>query len=180
LSADGRVLAKFEAVSNATLSSLKKFPQIGGIDALDASQCTAKGFANLKELPNLQKLVLGKSFLTPEGVAAIGQCKELKHLGLVNAGLSDAELESLKKLTLLEHLTLSGNPKITDKGMQTVKEFDRLKVLYLGNTSISDEGLMELKKLDGLRTLNVSGTKVTQDAAEKFVDQMPNLRTVRR
>src|SRR5579872_285433 len=110
LSAEGRVSAKFEAVSNVTLSGLKKYPQIGGIEVFDASQCTAKGFANLKEMPNLQKLVLGKSFLTPDGVTAIGQCKELRHLGLASANLSDAELESLKKLTMLEHLTISGNP----------------------------------------------------------------------
>jgi hypothetical protein len=179
-SSEGRVSAKFEAVSNATLSSLKKFPQIGGIEVLDASQCTTKGFANLKELPNLQKLVLGKSFPIAEGFAAIGQCKELRHLGVVNSNLTDAELESLKSLTMLEHLAISGNPKVTDKGMQTVKEFERLRVLYLGNTSITNEGLMELKKLDGLRTLSVGGTKVTQDAAEKFADLMPNLRVVRR
>jgi len=179
-SADARVSAKFEAVSDAVLTGLKKYPRIGGVDALDAPRCTPKGFAALKELPNLHKLVLGKSYLTPDGATAIGQCTELRHLGLVNSLVTDAELESLKKLTMLEHLALSGNSKITDKGMQTVKGFERLQVLYLGNTSITDEGLIELKGLDGLRTLGVGGTKVTQEAAEKFADQMPNLRAVRR
>jgi hypothetical protein len=64
--------------------------------------------------------------------------------------------------------------------MQTVKGFERLQVLYLANTSIGDAGLAELKVLDGLRTLNVGNTKVTAEAADKFADDMPNLRTVRR
>jgi Leucine-rich repeat (LRR) protein len=180
LPAEAPVFAKFEKVSDAVLIGLKKHPQIGGIDMFDASKCTYKGFAALKELPNLHKLVLGKAELTAAGATSIGQCKELRHLGLVNTGLTDTGLANLKKLTLLEHLAISGNPKITDKGMQTVKGFERLRVLYLGNTSITDEGLMELKGLEGLRTLSVSGTKVTQDAAEKFADDMPNLRAVRR
>jgi hypothetical protein len=180
LSAEARVSAKFEAVSDGLLTSLKKYPQIGGLDALDATNCTKKGFTALKDLPNLRKLVVGKTYLSPEGAIAIGQCTELRHLAIVNGMVTDAELESLKQLKMLEHLALSGNPKITDKGMQTVKEFDRLKVLYLGNTSITDDGLKELKGLDGLRTLAVGATKVTQDAAEKFADAMPNLRTVRR
>jgi hypothetical protein len=179
LPAEARVLAKFEAISDTVLVGLKKYPKVGGLDTFDASRCTDKGMAALKELPHLHKLVLSKVPLTPAGATALGRCKELRHLVVMNAGVTDAELASLSSLTMLEHLTLSGNPKITDKGMLTVKGFDRLRVLHLGNTSITDAGLMELKVLDGLRTLTVNGTKVTQDAAEKFADQMPNLRAVR-
>jgi hypothetical protein len=180
LPAEARVLAKFDAVSDAVLKGLKKYPQIGGVDTFDASTCTDKGFSALKELPHLHKLVLGKAKLTPAGVAAIGQCKELRYLALVNSGLTDNGLTSLNKLTMLEHLTLSENPKITDQGMITVKGFDRLQVLYLSKTSITDGGLMHLKVLDGLRTLSVGETKVTAEAAEKFAEDMPNLRSVRR
>jgi hypothetical protein len=179
LHADARVLAKFDAITDAVLIGMKKHTQIGGVETFDAFKCTNKGFAALKELPHLRKLVLEKPDLTAVGANSIGQCKELRYLAIVNAGLTDAQLASLKELTMLEHLTLSGNSKITDKGMVTVKGFDRLQVLYLAKTSITDDGLMELKVLDGLRTLNVGGTKVTPEAAEKFSDDMPNLRTVR-
>jgi hypothetical protein len=104
----------------------------------------------------------------------------LRSLYLGDAGLSDAELVGLKKLTLLESLDISNNPQVSDKGMVHVKALERLRSLYLGNTSITDKGLAELKPLDGLRTLNVVGTKVTGDAAERFADDMPNLRGVRR
>ena len=180
LAAGARVSAHFDSATDTVLISLKKYPQIGAIEVLDANKCTEKGLGALKDLPNLRKLILGKSDLNSARVNAIGQCKELRHLGLVEAGLTDGELAGLKKLTLLEHLSLSNNAKITDKGMQTVKGFERLQALYLANTALTDKGLAELNVLDGLRTLNIANTKVTADAAEKFVDEMPNLRNVRR
>jgi hypothetical protein len=178
-STEARVSVKFETLTDAILIGLKKYPHIGGVDTFDATRCSEKGFTALKDLPNLRKLVIRKANLTPAGIAAIGECKELRHLSLVGCGVTDAELASLKNLTMLDYLTLSDNPKITDKGMATVKGFDRLRTLHLTNTSISDTGLMELKVLDGLRNLSVGGTKVTQEMAEKFPDDMPNLRVVR-
>lgn len=175
-----RVFAKFESATDAVLASLKKAPSIGAVDVYDATRCTDKGFAALKDLPNLRKLTLGKSEMTPARVNGISQCKELRVLYLPGSGLTDAELMSLKKLTFLEALDISDNPQVTDRGMATVKTLERLQVLYLAKTSITDKGLMELKVLDGLRQLYVGGTKVTADAAEKFADEMPNLRTVRR
>ena len=100
--------------------------------------------------------------------------------GSWTAGLTNVELGGLKNLKLLEHLSLSENPKITDTGMQTVKSFERLRKLYLANTAITDKGLAALKRPRRLRTLNVANTKVTADACDKFVDAMPNLRGIRR
>lgn len=180
LPAAARVSAKFDAITDATLANLKKAPQIGALDAFDATRCSDVGFAALKSLPNLRKLTLGKSVVGAASVTAIGQCKELRSLYLAGSGLSDSELAGLKGLTLLESLDISDNPQVTDAGMGTVKGLERLQALYLAKTGITDKGLMALKPLDGLRALSVAGTKVTADAAEKFADEMPNLRAVRR
>ena len=61
-----------------------------------------------------------------------------------------------------------------------VKTLERLEGLHLNRTGITDKGLTELKGLEGLRALSVGGTKVTALAADKFPDEMPNLRVVRR
>lgn len=180
LPAEARVTAKFEAATDATFAALKKHPTIGHVNVFDATKCTEKSFAALKELPNLRVLVVGRATLSPNGVAAIGGCKELRHLALVGSGVSDAEVAGLKDLTLLEHLSLSENPQVTDKSMATIKGFERLHKLYLSKTGITDKGLAELRPLDGLRTLEVRETKVTLDYAEKFPDGMPNLRMVAR
>jgi hypothetical protein len=180
LPASARVSAKFDAATDATLSNLKKAPQIGALDVFDATRCSSDGFAALKQLPNLRKLSLGKSAIGTGTAAALAQCKELRVLTIPSSGLNDTELAAFKKLPLLEALDISDNPQVTDLGMATVKELERLQALSLAKTAITDRGLMQLKPLDGLRSLNVVGTKVTADAAEKFADEMPNLRVVRR
>jgi hypothetical protein len=178
LSPDARVSARFEGATDAALAGLKKLPRVGAVELIDATKCTARGFAALKELPHLRKLVVEKAEVGPLAAGAIGACQELRQLTLTNCGVGDDDLAAMKKLTRLEHLALADNPRISDKGMATVKGFDRLQKLYLSQTSITDRGLAQLKPLDGLRTLSVRGTKVTPDAAEKFADDMPNLRKV--
>lgn len=178
LHVEARVVARFEAATDATLIALKKHPRIGAIEAFDVTRCTEKGFVALKDLLHLRKFVAGQGKLTVAAASALGQCKDLRHLVLVNTGLTDGELAGMKGLTRLEYLGISENAKVTDKGMATVKGFERLQVLHMNGASITDKGLAELKSLDGLRTLSVKGTKVTSDAAEKFADDMPNLRKV--
>jgi hypothetical protein len=178
LSPDARVYAKFDGPTDAALTGLKNLTLVGGVEVFDATKCTVKSFAALKDLPHLRKLVVEKAELGPTAANAVGACKELRHLALTNCGVSDTDLAALKQLALLEYLALADNPQITDKGMATVRGFDRLRTLYLSKTSITDKGLAELKPLDALRTLSVRGTKVTPDAAEKFADDMPNLRKV--
>lgn len=175
----GRVAVKFDSVTDLMLFNLKKAPQVGSLEILDMSRCTDKGFALLKEFPNLRRLSIAKSNLTAARVAAIGQCKELRVLYLANANLTDSELAGLKNLTLLESLDLSNNPKITDKGLTVIKSLERLQALYLRNTGITDAGLPTLKPLEGLRTLHVGNTAVTPEAAERFSNEMPNLRAIR-
>jgi hypothetical protein len=175
-----RVAAKFEYGADALLVNLKKAPQVGALDIFDATRCTDQGLAALKDLPNLRRLTLGKSFMNPPRLKAIAQCKQLRRLYLAGCGLSDAGLELLKPLSNLVWLDISDNPHVTDKGMASLKELERLQALFLAKTSITDKGLTELKGLDGLRQLNVVATKVSGDAAEKFADEMPNLRGVRR
>lgn len=180
---EARVAVKFDAATPAQLVALKKYPNVGAVTVLDAGRLTDAGYAALKELPNLRKLVLGSGAATDKTLAAVAECKHLRLLAVLNdarhPGVTDAGLASLKKLTRLESLDLSGNSRVTDAGMAAVRALERLEFLYLAETSITDRGLFELKPLDGLRTLNVTATKVTSAGAEKFVDEMPNLRTVR-
>lgn len=180
LPAAARVSVKLDAATDATLANLKKVAQIGALDVFDATRCTDAGFGHLKALPGLRKLSLGKSAVGGLSAKALGECKELRYLYLAGSGLTDTELTGLKGLTLLEWLDISDNPQVTDAGVTTVKGLERLQSLNLSKTALTDKGLAALKPLDGLRNLSVVGTKVTSDAAEKFADEMPNLRVVRR
>ena len=180
LHADARVSVKFDTTNDAAFAALAKHPEIGAIQSLDGTACTAKGFTAIHALPHLQRLVLNKSGVTDKGLAAIAGCKDLRELVIPESTLTDAGLVEIEKLPRLVALDLSESVKVTDKGMAHIIKLERLEVLHLNKTSITDKGLLELKPLEGLRSLSVGGTKVTQAAAEKFPDEMPNLRVVRR
>ena len=180
LHSEARVAIKLDTANDVVLVALAKHPEIGSIQALDGTLCTAKGFTSLHGLPHLRRFVLNKSGVTDKELNAIVGCKELRELVIPESTVTDAGLSDLPKLTRLEALDLSDAVKITDKGMAVIKTLDRLETLHLNKTSITDKGLLELKSLEGLRALSVGGTKVTQAAAEKFPDEMPNLRVVRR
>lgn len=177
---DARVAVRFDAANDAALLALAKHPQVGAVQALDGTACTARGLTALQGLPNLRRLTLNKSRVGDKELALIAGCKHLRVLVLPESGLTDAGLAAATALTRLEHLDLSDNPRVTDKGVEHIKALERLEVLYLNKTGITDKGLFELAPLEGLRTLNVAGTRVTADAAEKFPALMPNLRVVRR
>ena len=177
---EARVAIKLETANDVALVALDKHPEIGSIQALDGTLCTTKGFTALHALPHLRRFVLNKSGVTDKELNAIVGCKEIRELVIPESTVTDAGLPDLTKLTRLEALDLSDAVKITDKGMAVVKTMERLETLHLNKTSITDKGLLELKPLEGLRALSVGGTKVTQAAAEKFPDEMPNLRVVRR
>jgi hypothetical protein len=180
LHSDSRVAVKFDAVNDAVLAALAKYPQIGSIQALESTACTIKGYTALQSMPNLRRLVFNKSGVSDKSLAVLAGCKQLRELTIPESTVTDAGLTPLTKLTRLEALDISDAAKVTDKGMATIKTLERLEVLRLNKTSITDKGLMELRPLEGLRSLSVGGTKVTQAAAEKFPELMPNLRVVRR
>jgi hypothetical protein len=174
------LLVRCETANDTLLLKLSQFPPIGGIHIADARSCTAKGYAALKNLPRLHKLVVEHTVLSPSSLTAITQCSQLRYLSLIDAGLTDGSLAPLKALAHLEHLNLSQNPKITDAGLKTIATMERLRSLHLAHCKITDKGLAQLQNLDGLRTLNVVQTAVTQEALERLADAHPNLRNIRR
>jgi Leucine-rich repeat (LRR) protein len=175
-----RVSVKFAAAGDATLLAMAKHKDVGEIQILDATACTARGFAALKALPNLRRLKLNRSGVTDKELAEIVTLKELRVLVIPEAQITDKGAAELEKLTRLETLDLSDNPRLTDKAMSHVKTLLRLENLYLNKIGLTDKGLMELKPLEALRDMTVAGSKVTAKAAEAFAEEMPNLRQVRR
>ncbi len=175
-----RVSVKFTAAGDAALITLSKHKEVGAIQVLDATACTVKGFAALKALPDLRKLVLNRSGVSDKELAEIATLSQLRVLIIPEAQVTDAGVIAVEKLTRLESLDLSDNPRLTDKAAAHVRALLRLENLFLNKTGLTDKGLAELKPLEGLRDLTVAGTKVTAKAAEAFADEMPNLRAVRR
>jgi len=89
--------------------------------------------------------------------------KDRLTLAAVNLGgkkVSDAGLEHLKDLKGLTHLHLSNNP-VSDEGLEYLKGLNSLSHLDLSGTRVSNEGLEHLKGLKGLSYLDLNGTRVS-------------------
>jgi internalin A len=82
-----------------------------------------------------------------------------------SAKVTDAGVEHLKDWTTLAGLALGGT-QMTDKSMPVMASLPGLETLYLApkDDAITDEGLASLSKLTKLRHLSVYSKKLTQDS----------------
>ena len=161
LDESARVAVKFPVGNDAALRKLGKMPNVGAVEILDATKCTEAGFASLKELPDLQNLVLGKCPVNAKQAAAIGTLRSLNVLFLGESKLTDATFLHFKKLDDLKVLDVSG-AALTDKSASVMLGFKKLEELNLSKTKFGDAGVTELKDLKNLRLLRLNQTNVTR------------------
>ncbi|MDB5346756.1 MAG: hypothetical protein JWP89_5133 [Schlesneria sp.] len=124
---------------------------------LGISECdslTGAGLNELRELPNLAQLkVLGCPFIT------------------------DSNLDAVKGLHHLRHLTLRFHYEQPDAGLTNITDLRGLESLSLHGKLMPDTGLAELGKLRQLSELHFSGAAVTNDGI-KVLGELPELTRV--
>jgi hypothetical protein len=160
-------------------------------DYISSRQRIDEALANLKRLPRLQSLTIFSLRVTNEGLAYLGESKQLKSLKLHHAiapmPVTDDGLEHLKGLTGLQALTL-GISKMTDKGLGAVANLKNLEFIDLKPTTraeITDEGLLQLRTLPALKELRIhqsiqhDGSKVTEEGIAALSKELPGLKIVR-
>lgn len=133
------------------------FNGLAGTKGLGALRALGGGFsdkavAKLKNLPDLEVLVLISDRVSDASLEPISKLKTLKKLDLNRARLTDKGLKKLKSLPKLERLYLY-NAVISDPHLDQLKEFKRLKVLDLPDT-------VSTSKLDEIR-MALPDTQVT-------------------
>ena len=82
----------------------------------------------------------------------------------------------LKKLCEIIFLTLIF--EVTDTGIRSLENMQRLKKLWLDETVVSDRAIDSLVKLRGLRELYIAKTRVTAAGRDRLRRQLPNCRLV--
>jgi len=110
-----------------------------------------------------------------ERVAHEVRTKRIPGLCLRQTG--DAELAHLGKLKGLKALFLLGGNRVTDVGLERLKDLEHLSCLHLSDTHVTDAGLEHLKNLKSLRELNLSRTQVT-DAGLVHLRGLKDLKTL--
>ena len=92
---------------------------------------------------------------------------QILRLNLRNAGLTDAQAQTLARFPNLRVLRLEGNP-ITDAALGPITGLKSLTYLNLVNTKVTDSGIAQLEALPRLSRLYVWGTGVTEAATQQL------------
>ncbi len=101
--------------------------------------------------------------------------RHLKRVYLENSTITDAGLECLPKLQLLQEFT--GNSLTGNLGAVYISEASELKDLDLRRSTVSEEGMRYISKLKKVEILDVSRSHTT-DAALEHVGKMVSLQAL--
>jgi hypothetical protein len=165
----GRVAVTFEKTDDAALLKLAKSEAIGAVEIRDSKKVSDRGFAVLKHLPNLKKVVIAGGVIQPTEAKEIGQLKSLEVLHLGGSKIGDSELSYLKGMAGLKMLDLMDSP-ITDAGLKTVLELTALEQLNLSGTKVTDAGAKKLLGLEKLKVVQLNNSKVTRGGVDAMTD----------
>ena len=150
----------------------------------ESGRITAVGLKRLENLKELEVLNLYGNFFEDAGLEPLRRLQRLRELNLSLLAIGDAGLEHLQPLKELRQLDLLfsegfAGPKITDRGVERIVEFSKLKTLDLTGTGITDAGLKKLQGLKSLTNLQLARTKVSADGVQIFRKVRPECRVSR-
>jgi hypothetical protein len=144
------------------------------------------GFAQLKSLPNLEKLGFGGTGAGDEAMNAIGELSQLKEFSSWHTHFTLASNGAFLKLTHLTKLTLgnsmpawNGKPRqlsLTDATVEILAQVTSLEDLTLMQAELSLSALEKLKALPKLKTLKFNGVNVEPADIEKLRTELPKVK----
>ena len=124
-------------------------------------------------LPNVERLNLESTTVSPDQIRSIAKQKELRWLDLSRTSITDRELQEISTLPRLEFLLLWGT-SITDEGLRDLPKLGRLQKLDLSGTQITDAGLVHLETMTQLLELNLEVPALTSAAVDQLREKLPN------
>lgn len=148
---------------------------------LTSTSVTSECVDSLSSLEHLQSLSIEQTHIEDRSgrcADALANLKELRSLNLRGISLRNAALRTLcESLCGLEELNL-GFTLISDTGLTSLHNLQRLRVLDLDSCKVSDTSSNEFAALRNLRVLNLSDTLLGGGNwhSLSFLQSMPNLR----
>jgi hypothetical protein len=171
LAESARISVSVEKATDAKLLALCKQPMVGKLDLRDASKVTPEGFGYLKELPNLQTLLICQGDISPAEAMAISKLGSLTTLSLSGCKTTDIAVGNFKRMKDLVEIDLTGT-KLSEKGIEPLLELKKLQRVNLSGTNATDKILPKWMVLEKLELLQVVGSKVTREGMDKAEEEL--------
>jgi len=115
--------------------------------------------------PEIVDLNLSGMSLDDAGLDVIGALPEATHLRLARNALTDAALEDLSASPHLAHLNLYGNAGITDAALDSLAKMTALRDVYLWQTSVTPAGAARLRAQRPDLTVNLGSDSLSSGSA---------------
>lgn len=112
-----------------------------------------------------------------EGFARVARLVGLRHLSMVDAGLTSAIATHLPRLRHLRYLWLAGNADVDDEAMPAVAALPELQTIGLRFTGVTDAGLESLSKSNSIQAVYGLNTRIT-DAGLAALTRLSELRAL--
>ncbi|MBU1240571.1 hypothetical protein KKF84_11610 [Myxococcota bacterium] len=147
----------FIALKDSHLAHLKPFLRLKKL-YLQGTTITGEGFSHIVHLP-ISSLDLRTLPITPEGMASVGQLRNLQFLRLGGTHITDASLGKLAGCSLLAGLNLY-DTKVTGSGLSALATLKHLDSVRLPPT-FTLQGMRALMKLPHIKNLTLTALPVT-------------------
>ncbi|MEL7335044.1 MAG: hypothetical protein AAFN70_02450 [Planctomycetota bacterium] len=159
-----------ERVNDGPLHLLAGNASFQNLTLVGENNISDDGVIAITRCPNLRTLTIQGSPISDAALQTISQHANLRQLSLPRSNqLTDQGIATLSPLTSqLELLDLVGCEGLTPTAMQTVGQFDGLKVLKLSGGMTTDDSIAVLASLPNLQSLNLQNAAITDAAGESI------------
>lgn len=180
-----RIMLTGDQINNEGLETISALEHVEQIFMWNATNVTDDGIKFLAGFKNLEKLHVGRSDVTADGIGYLLKLKKMKFLGLQNNWLSDDIFEHAANFPELEILAV-GSPgwngeharkqKFSNDGLRHLARLEKLKILDVQNSDISDEGLVHLHDLKNLEAIWFTRSQITEEGIDSLREHLPKLK----
>ena len=110
--------------------------------------------------------------ITDEGIKCLSRCRELARLAITRTVMTDAALAAIGEIKTLRFLGISA-PRVTGAGLRHLEALPELVKLNLSETAVGDDAVEVIAQIKSVRILYVGQTRITADGCDRLRALLP-------
>lgn len=170
-----RIRAPQTYFDDACLDAIKGMSQLELLDLSDCNLVTTDGLKVVKNFPKLRFLRVYGPGVQDTVTEYVKDLNNLQALMLLQSGVSAEGTKNLAGLTKLKELSFYGSPTITSDALEPLAGLTNLEKLDLRSTAVANPGMVHLKGLTKLKDLDLSETAYVADEGMQSLAGLTNL-----